>query len=190
LGGTFDPPHEGHLAIARAAISQLELDEIIFMPVARNPLKRKPIATGKQRLAMTKLLLEDEPKVAISDLELSRGGKSYAVDTLEELQAAQPADYWFIVGADALKDLDKWKQLDRLLKLTRLAVAVRPPLTETQVVSRIPERIRDLVDLVKMSPVDIASFDIRDRLARQKPVAPLLPDRVIDYIRQNDLYRS
>ncbi|MEA2551882.1 MAG: nicotinate-nucleotide adenylyltransferase, partial [Fimbriimonadaceae bacterium] len=101
-----------------------------------------------------------------------------------------PADYWFIVGADALKDLDKWKQLDRLLKLTRLAVAVRPPLTETQVVSRIPERIRDLVDLVKMSPVDIASFDIRDRLARQKPVAPLLPDRVIDYIRQNDLYRS
>ncbi|MEA2552477.1 MAG: nicotinate-nucleotide adenylyltransferase, partial [Fimbriimonadaceae bacterium] len=82
LGGTFDPPHEGHLAIARAAISQLELDEIIFMPVARNPLKRKPIATGKQRLAMTKLLLEDEPKVAISDLELSRGGKSYAVDTL------------------------------------------------------------------------------------------------------------
>ena len=92
LGGTFDPPHIAHLALAHAAIEQLDLEEVIFMPVAKNPLKHKAMASPKQRLAMTSLLIEGEPKLAVSDLEISRVGQSYAVDTLEELQAAQPAE--------------------------------------------------------------------------------------------------
>lgn len=190
LGGTFDPPHAAHLALARAAIDQLQLDELIFMPVSRNPLKHKPISSAKRRLEMVRLLIQDEPKMAFSDLEVLRGGRSYAVDTLEMLQAANPADYWFIVGADALKDLGQWKQPARLLKLTRLAVAVRPPQTETQVISHIPPDIRDRVDLIKMEPMDIASFDIRERIFKGRPVAPMVPDRVLDYIRNNNLYRS
>ncbi len=190
LGGTFDPPHIAHLALAKAAIEQLELEEVIFMPVAKNPLKRRAMASSKQRLAMTELLIKGQPKLAVSDLEISRGGQSYAVDTMEELQAAQPADYWFIVGADALKDLSNWKNPERLLRLCRLGAALRPPYSETQMVARIPEEFRDRVDFVTMDPMEVASFDIRDRLAREKPVKPMVPDSILDYIRQNNLYRS
>jgi len=190
LGGTFDPPHAGHLALARAAIAQLELDEVIFMPVSRNPLKHKPVTSTKMRLAMTEALVADEPKTAVSNLEIVRGGQSYAVDTLAELQAAQPADYWFIIGADALKDLKLWKNPDRLLNLCRLAVAVRPPLTEEQVRSRIPEEYRGKIDLISMTPMDVASFDIRDRLHRGKPLGEMVPKGVLDYIDQNKLYRD
>lgn len=190
LGGTFDPPHAGHLALAKAAIETLELDEVLFMPASRNPLKHKPVASAKQRLAMTQVLIKDEPKMAVSDLEISRGGQSYAVETLEELQAVQPADYWFIVGADALKDLTQWKNPDRLLKLCRLAVAVRPPQTETMVRAHIPEEYRDRVDLLNMAPMEIASFDIRDRLARRRPVGSSFPAALLDYVEKNKLYRN
>ena len=190
LGGTFDPPHAAHLALAHAAIEQLSLDEVIFMPVARNPLKHKAIATAKQRMAMVEALLANEKQMAVSNLEIVRGGKSYAVDTLEELQVAQPAEYWFIVGADALKDLKDWKNPDRLLKLCRLAVAVRPPQTEADVRARIPEEYKDRIDLVHMPPMEIASFDIRDRIAREKTLGTMVPEPVLRYIRQNELYRS
>lgn len=190
LGGTFDPPHVGHLALARAALEHLELDEVIFMPVAKNPLKHKSIASTKKRLEMVELLLESESRMAVSNLEIVRGGQSYAVDTLEELSVAQPADYWFIVGADVLKDLNQWKNVDRLLKLCRLAVAIRPPQTEVDVKARIPEEFRDRVDLIQMEGMDVASFEIRDRLARNKPLGTMVPEPVLEYIRQNELYRS
>ena len=190
LGGTFDPPHIAHLALARAALEQLQLDEVIFMPVSRNPLKHKPIATTKKRLAMIELLIQNETHMAVSDLEIVRGGPSYAVDTLEELQVAKPGEYWFIVGADAIKDLKQWKNPDRLLRLCRLALAVRPPHTEAEVRARIPEEYRDRVDLIHMEAMEVASFEIRDRIAREKPVGPMVPEPVLHYIRQNELYRS
>ena len=190
LGGTFDPPHAGHLALARAAIQNLELDEVLFMPASRNPLKQRPIASAKHRLAMTQILIKDEPAMAVSDLEISRGGQSYAVETLEELQAVQPADYWFIVGGDALKDLTQWKNPDRLLKLCRIAVAVRPPQTESMVRAHIPEEYRERVDLLEMPPLDIASFDIRDRLARRRAVGNSFPTPLLDYVEKNKLYRN
>lgn len=190
LGGTFDPPHIAHLALARAALEQLELDELIFMPAARNPLKHKPFTTAKQRMEMVTRLIEAESKMAVSNLEVSKGGRSYAVDTMEELQAAQPADYWFIVGADVLRDMDQWKQPQRLLKLCRLGVAVRPPQTETQVLAHLRSDIRERVDIIKMPPMEVASFDIRGRIFKGQPVAPTVPDRVLDYIRENNLYRS
>jgi len=190
LGGTFDPPHNAHLSLAHAAIDQLSLDELIFMPVSRNPLKHKPIASPKQRLEMTEMLIADEPKMAVSNLEIVRGGQSYAVDSLDELHVAKPGEYWFVVGADALKDLKQWKNPDKLLRLCRLAVAMRPPQTEADVRSRIPEEYKDRIDIVKMEAMNIASFDIRDRLERNKPLAGMLPERILQYIRQNGLYRS
>jgi nicotinate-nucleotide adenylyltransferase len=190
LGGTFDPPHLAHLALAQAGIDHLELDEVIFMPVSKNPLKHKPIASAKQRFAMTEILLENQTRMAVSNLEMVRGGPSYAVDSMAELQAAQPADYWFLIGADALKDLKQWKNPDRLLKLCRLAVAIRPPLIEAEVRARMPEEFKDKIDLIHMEAMDIASFEIRDRLARHKPLGNMIPEPVLEYIRQNDLYRS
>src|SRR5438045_2029390 len=110
LGGTFDPPHLGHLALANAAREHLKLDEVIFMPASRNPIKKGTQTPPKQRLEMVKRTVEGHPGLAYSDLEITRGGPSYAVDTLTELSFAKPAEYWFLVGADALKDLPTWKQ--------------------------------------------------------------------------------
>src|SRR4051794_25149699 len=98
LGGTFDPPHTGHLSVARAALEQLELDEVLFLPASRNPLKsRKVVTPAKHRLGMVEALVRNEEKMAVSDMELTRGGISYTVDTLGELHMVQPAEYWFLM---------------------------------------------------------------------------------------------
>jgi len=109
LGGTFDPPHIGHLELARAAIDALKLDEVLFLPAHRNPLKRAKSSPAKQRLEMVQRMVADEPKMAVSDIETSRGGPSYMVETLMELQMVKPGDYWVLLGADAMKTFDEWK---------------------------------------------------------------------------------
>jgi nicotinate-nucleotide adenylyltransferase len=191
FGGTFDPPHVGHLALARAAQEQLELDEVIFLPAARNPLKAdRANADGKHRLEMVRRLLANEERMAVSDMELTRGGISYTVDTLGELQMIQPADYWFILGADALKRFAEWKNPQRLLKMCRLGVAIRPPTTEADVVSRLPQELREKVDIVKMSPMAVSSTEIRDRISSGKGTADWLPSSVAKYIQSNQLYRK
>src|ERR1041384_5745403 len=97
LGGTFDPPHNGHLAFAEAAVQTLELDEVLFIPANRNPLKpEKRQASAKDRLEMVRLMVEGKPQMAVSDIEIRRGGPSYAVETLDELHFVSPAEYWFL----------------------------------------------------------------------------------------------
>jgi nicotinate-nucleotide adenylyltransferase len=191
LGGTFDPPHAGHLALARAALQQLELDEVIFLPANRNPLKARKVGTsGKHRLGMVEALIRHDSQLAVSDMEITRGGTSYTVDTLGELQMVQPAEYWFLMGADALKGLPDWKNPQRLMRLCRLGVAVRPPMMEADVLLRIPEEFKDKVDVVQMSPMDVSSTDIRERLRRNQSVSPHVPNDVLKYIHTHQLYRD
>src|SRR3954471_14443433 len=102
LGGTFDPPHSAHLALAHKALDELRLDEVMFLPVNRNPLKKIKMSPAKDRLEMVKLAIRDEPNFSVSDIEIARGGPSYAIDTMNELTYARPAEYWFILGSDAL----------------------------------------------------------------------------------------
>lgn len=190
FGGTFDPPHTGHLALAKAAQEQLELDEVIFLPAARNPLKsRRATASGKDRLEMVRRLIDSEEKMAVSDMELTRGGMSYTVDTLGELHMIQPAEYWFLLGADALRGLPDWKNPQRVLRLCRLAVAIRPPTTPNDVMARLPEEYRGKVDIVKMSPMDVSSTEIRDRIADGRGTLNWVPQRVLHYIQANKLYK-
>ncbi|HWD41022.1 MAG TPA: nicotinate-nucleotide adenylyltransferase [Fimbriimonas sp.] len=190
LGGTFDPPHDGHLAIARAAIEQLELDEVIFLPANQNPLKNRGHQTpAKARMEMVRRLVENEPNVAMSDIEITRGGKSYAVDTLSELQMAQPAEYWFLMGADTVKELTLWKAPQRLVKLCRLGVVSRPPHTDADVIKRLPPELAAAIDIIKMPTMPVSSTEIRDRLAQKRDVSALLPGRVLTYIRENKLYQ-
>ena len=99
LGGTFDPPHMGHIALAHSAIETLELDEVMMLPAFRNPLKKGHTTPAKQRMEMVTLAIQDDPKLSLSDIEVSRGGASYAVDTLSELTYIKPsAQFWFILG--------------------------------------------------------------------------------------------
>jgi nicotinate-nucleotide adenylyltransferase len=192
LGGTFDPPHTGHLALARAALEQLELDEVIFMPTHRNPIKGRSVVTPpKHRAGMVDALLQhaSEPRFAYSDQEITRGGPSYTVDTMTEMQMARPGEYWFIMGTDSLKTLPEWKQPQRLMRLSRLAVAVRPPSSPHEVLSRVPEEFRAGIDVVQMTPVDVSSTDLRDRLTRHQSVNPWIPSEVLKYIHTHRLYQ-
>lgn len=190
LGGTFDPPHAGHLALARAALAELQLDEIIFLPAHRNPLKTRKVTTsGKHRLGMVEALIRNEPQMAVSDMELTRGGVSYTVDTLGELQMVRPAEYWFLMGADALKGLPEWRNPQRLMKLCRLGVAIRPPMTDGDLAARVPEAFKDKVDIVHMPPMDVSSTDLRDKLSRNANTNPHLTADVLKYISTHQLYR-
>ena len=191
LGGSFDPPHLGHLKFALSALDQLDLEEVMFVPNFRNPLKRKGSQTpAKHRLEMVSRLAAKFATFSVSDIEVRRAGPSYTVETMTELTLVRPGDYWFLLGADAARRLPEWKQPERLIRLCRLGVALRPPLTETQVLARFSAEFKAAVDLVKMEPVDISSTDIRDRIARGTSVAPWVAPEVIDYIQQHKLYRS
>ncbi|MCO5295421.1 MAG: nicotinate-nucleotide adenylyltransferase [Fimbriimonadaceae bacterium] len=190
FGGTFDPPHAGHLAFAMAARDQLELDEVLWMPANRNPAKAGRKQTpARQRLEMVGLLVGKCEGMAASDLEISRGGASYAVDTLSELMHAQPAEYWFLVGADAVRELSTWKQPKRLLQLCRLAVAMRPPLTGGDVLARVDPEFHSKIDFVTLAANTAASTDIRRLIATGKPTLDLDP-AVARYIAQHKLYRD
>ncbi len=191
LGGTFDPPHLGHLELARAALDGLHLDELMFLPAHRNPLKRERSAPARQRLEMVRRMVAGEPKMSVSDIEISRGGPSYMVETLMELQMVKPGDYWLLLGSDALKTFDQWKNPDKTVKLCRLGVVLRPPAVESEVMSRLSPEIRSRVDLVPMKQTDISASEVRDRLAKGTlPVAPFLSPSVLQYIKQNHLYGS
>ncbi len=193
LGGTFDPPHIGHLALATAAIEQLDLEEVILMPTFRNPIKGRKVSTSpKDRLAMVEALVRGsgDSHLALSDLEITRGGPSYTVDTMTELQMARPAEYWFLMGADSLRSLPDWKQPNRLVRLSRLGVVVRPPTTESEVRLRIPVELRDHVDVLQMTPVDISSTEIRERLSRKQNVSSWVPVEVLRYISSHKLYQE
>lgn len=189
LGGSFDPPHNGHIAIAEAAMAQLELDQVIFIPAHRNPLKETaPRASSQQRLEMTRLAISEHESFAVSDQEIVRRGPSYTVETLDELHAVRPADYWLIVGLDAITSFNEWRSSQRILKLARIALVNRGTSSEASVISRVPEDIRQFVDLVMTSPIEVSSTEVRERIRDGKPYTPLVPSSVARYIKDNRLY--
>ncbi len=191
LGGTFDPPHLGHIEFARAAMDKLNLDEVLFLPANRNPLKRIKGSPAKHRLEMMRGMIANEPKMAVSDVEISRGGASFMVETLIELQMVRSADYWLLLGADALKNFQAWRNPHKILKLARLGVALRPPMTETDVMARVTPEVKARLDLVPMKPIDISATELRHRFeSGTGTVAPFVTPAVLQYIKQNGLYRS
>lgn len=188
LGGTFDPPHNGHLALARAAMEQLELDEVLWVPAGRNPLKARKSTPAAHRLKMVELAIQKEASMAASDIEIGRPGPSYTIDTLNELMYVHPGKYWIIVGADALRDFDKWKNPDKILKEARLAVVVRPPIGRYEIENKMTDELRAAIDWIEMPPVDVSSTEIRLRIEEKRPIGHMLPSKVYDYAKQHKLY--
>jgi nicotinate-nucleotide adenylyltransferase len=190
LGGTFDPPHIGHLSLVEAAVQELELDEVIVLPANKNPLKKgRPGATSQQRMEMVSLLAKQNPKIVVSDMEITRGGLSYTVDTLGELQMVYPGEYWFIMGADALKGFADWKNPQRILRQCRLAVAARPPIVHEEVLLGLEDYVKARVDIVEMPLIDASSSDIRVKVQRGMPIGNLTTPEIVDYIKKNKLYK-
>ncbi len=191
LGGTFDPIHYGHLAIAEEARWQLELARVFFVPAARQPLKGRHHVPAEHRLAMTRLATGDNPCFEVCDLEVRRAGPSYTIDTIAALEAQNPgAELVFVVGADVLNDLHRWHAIDRLLALCRFAIFTRPGYAlDLAPVETVLPTARGCLQAVVGPALDIAATDLRRRLAENAPVRYQMPDTVIRYIEEHGLYR-
>jgi nicotinate-nucleotide adenylyltransferase len=185
FGGTFDPPHIGHLLAATDAVEQLSLDRLLLVPAAVQPLKGDSIrATPAQRLAMTTLLAGDDPRLAVDPIEIERTGLSYTVDTLLAVARREPdAERFLLVGADVLESFAKWREPARVLELATLVVLRRggEPV-------RLPPSDREIV-VLPTRRVDVSSTEIRGRVREGRSIRGFVPDAVAAYIGAAGLYR-
>jgi nicotinate-nucleotide adenylyltransferase len=191
LGGTFDPPHFGHLRLAEAALTQLHLDKVLFAPVGVQPLKQgHPATAPEHRARMVELAIADDPRFALSRADLDRPGPHYTADLLAIIQQQYPAAaVWFIMGEDSLGDLLRWRDPGRLIQLARLAVLRRPSYEpDWAALERAMPDLRTRIDWIAHAEIDISASNIRQRARRGLPLAPFVPARVIDYLVAQRLY--
>jgi nicotinate-nucleotide adenylyltransferase len=193
LGGTFNPPHLGHLVMAQEALDQLGLDRVVFMPVAAPPHKEAGADPGPgARLELCRLAVAADERMDVSSLEVDRGGASYTVDTLRELHDSQPEhELTFIVGGDMAQSLPTWREPEAVLALARLAVAEREGVGRDDVLRRLePMRPGRGVVFFDMPRIDVSSSAIRRRVADGRPIRYLVPDAVAEAIADRSLYRQ
>jgi nicotinate-nucleotide adenylyltransferase len=193
LGGTFDPPHIGHLVIAQEALRQLSLTRLIFAPT-RQPPHKPPIGITpiEHRLAMVRLAISAHPEFSISDVDVDRAGPTYTVDTMKLLHQQYPEDeLYFIMGMDSLANILTWRSPDRLIQICRLAVFNRPGFSvdlnalETQLPG-----LEKRIALLPAPSLDIAASDLQRRVRAGQSIAHLVPDAVGTYIVEHGLYRN
>jgi nicotinate-nucleotide adenylyltransferase len=208
LGGTFNPVHNAHLQIAQEVRSRLQLDRIIFIPAATPPHKELDgdIAFS-DRLAMVELAIAAEPYFDASDIEAQRGGRSYSVDTLTQLQALHPADQlFFIIGSDSFLEIASWYRAPEIFTLCNIAVVERPEARVTDLLAALPVAMRgdfcyypDEMRLAHRSgfsvyylpgtPLAISSSEIRSLVRTGQSIRQLVPDAVCDYIAAKRIYQ-
>ena len=185
FGGSFDPVHEAHLALARVALAQLGLDELRWVPAGRQWQKHRDLTPAPHREAMVRLAIEGEPRFVLDDCELRRSGASYTYDTVRELQALQPQAEWFLlIGQDQYAGLHSWVRWQQLLQRVTLAVANRPgvALAASPEVAAMPHRV------VPLPMMDVSSTQIRARAAQGLAIDDLVPAPVARYIARHALY--
>jgi nicotinate-nucleotide adenylyltransferase len=178
FGGTFDPVHVGHLAIANAALDELGLDRVYLVPARHSPLKQAgPVASATDRLAMLTAAVKDEPRFRVSRIELDREGPSFTVDTLEALRGE--GELFLVLGSDAYADFERWHDPARIRRLATIVLATRPGAPNA------PAGVRTLD-----SPLmDISSRELRGRAARGRSLRYLVPEAALRYIEEHRLYR-
>ena len=179
LGGSFDPPHIGHVVLANEVRWQLGLDEVVLMPCKRSPHKPDGHRFGPElRLQMPEAAAAHYPGLSVSRVELDRDPPSYTVDTLAQLSDENPdTDFWLIIGADQLMAFSSWREPERILRLARLAAVDRGPAID------LPDDVdSSLVDRVVMPRVDVSSTEIRRRLDAGAPVGHLVPPGVVEIL--------
>jgi nicotinate-nucleotide adenylyltransferase len=183
-GGSFDPPHAGHLMLARDAVESLDLDLLLFVPVHSQPFKvGRAGAAPEARGEMVKLAIGGEKTFRLETVEMERGGLSYTVDTLEELSRRNAgAELFLIVGEDALRDFQKWKNPARIRELATVAVLRRHPGADARPV---PEDVLE----ASRRLVDVSSTEIRSRVRAGQSIRGFVPEAVENYIETNALYR-
>ena len=193
MGGSFDPIHLGHITIAGEARDALQLSHVLFLPSGRPPHKAHLGASPAQRLEMTRLAVEPLPWAQASDVEVCRQGTIYTVDTLQILSSQHPeAAFYYIIGADTLRDLPNWRNTQKVCTLCRFICLHRPGVADEAIGTALEDlhsRYGAQVHLVPASGPDISSTEIRRRVARGQSTEGLLPGAVRAYIDRENLYR-
>ena len=185
MGGTFDPIHHGHLVAASEAAAVFDLDEVVFVPTGVPVFKEhREVAPAEHRYLMTVIATAANPRFTVSRVDIDRGGATYTIDTLRDLQAARPeADLYFITGADAMSEIMKWKDADELFTLAHFVGVTRPGHL------LMPPGIADReVSLLEVPALAISSTDVRWRVQTGHPIWYLVPDGVVQYISKHRLY--
>jgi nicotinate-nucleotide adenylyltransferase len=184
LGGTFDPVHNAHLAIAARALETLSLARVLWIPTGTPRYRDPPVAPAAHRVAMLALALEGEPRYAIDECELAANATGYTYDTLVALRAELGASVPLVmlIGADQYEKLDTWHRARELFSLCRFAVFGRPASAHAT------EKPRPGVIPVEMAPIPISATAIRARIARGEDVSAELPEPVLAYIQRHHLY--
>lgn len=207
LGGTFDPVHKGHLAVARSVLDRYQLDRILFIPAFSPPHKDKELTSFAHRVAMLEVCLEHTGRMSVSILEAERNAPSYTVETLHELhQRMESSTFYLIMGADMFVELELWYRYSELFQLATIIVAARPGISLDKVMDQAallpgdfkydPEQQKwtrsDGAEIFYYTDIaePVSSSEIRSRLLLDKPVAEFLSTPVRDYIRENGLYAS
>lgn len=187
LGGSFDPVHKGHLALAEAAREQFDLDEVRLMPCAQQALKAHRPTPAEDRCALLRLAITTHPKLTLDCREVVRPGKTYTYDTLLELRREEPdAQYWFICGMDSVCQFDKWYRAADLIEMCTFIVFDRPGVEAPEK----PFHPALLNHRLSGPYLDISSSDIRARLAAQAPVDEMIGTLEARYIKEHKLYTT
>lgn len=183
LGGTFNPPHIGHLIIANEVLHALNLDEVCLMPNANPPHKEiQNRVTAEQRRTMVELSIQDVPKLKIETIEIDKGGTSYTFDTMELLRRREPeTDFYFIIGGDQVEDLPKWYRIEDLIQNVHLVGVPRP--------NKSLETAYPIVT-IEIPQIDISSTTVRNRITHGETTKFLISDAVREYIREEKLYEA
>jgi len=193
LGGTFNPPHLGHLVCAQEALVELGLDRVLLVPVREPPHKAVEVEPGlEHRVAMCEAAVAGEPRFGVSRVDADRPGRSYTADTLRALSGGGD-ELWFIVGGDMAISLPTWREPEAVLALARLAVAEREGVRRDDVVERLAAALPGAaarLDFFAMPRLDISSSLVRRRVRDGLPLRYLVPDPVVDYIEREGLYRE
>lgn len=195
FGGTFDPIHVGHLMIAEDVRGSLGLDQVLFVPTGQPWLKEhQPVSAAHHRLAMVSIATTDNPCFHVSSIEAMRPGPSYCIDTLIELHRTlgPEVDLYFLLGLDALAELDRWHQPNRVLELCTLVAVARPGSTELDrsVLESVRPGASTEVLVVEAPLISISSTEIRERVLRKLSIKYRVPEQVEVYIHEHGLYKS
>lgn len=186
FGGSFNPPHIAHLAVAEQAADAAVLDQVLWIPAASSPHKvdEPSMASAADRLEMVRLATADNPRFAVSDLEINRGGVSYTVDTLRALRESMPgSEFRLIVGQDSLEQLFTWRDPEAIVVLAPLLVYGRPGVKPTGTT-----HFEAFATPIEGPPLDLSSTVIRERVRSGRSIRYLVPDAVRMYVEQHMLY--
>ncbi|HKN65451.1 MAG TPA: nicotinate-nucleotide adenylyltransferase [Gemmatimonadaceae bacterium] len=186
FGGSFDPPHVGHLLVAVDAFDALSLDKLIFVPAAVQPLKAGTAAAApQQRLSMVRLLVGADPRFGVDTVEIERDGLSYTVDTLDTFAQRFPsAERFFVVGEDAMTAFGAWKAPEQIMRLARVAILRRPGAAAVEL-SKAPDGTISLSTRL----IEVSSTEIRERVRDGKSIRGFVPESVAAFIETERLYR-